>query len=271
MNPYVLFKQDCVREIASQGEDKNIAQLTSDWINQSTVNKYSYHFEYMGRPIIQYPQDMIAIQELIWQVKPDLIIETGVAHGGSLIMSASMLTMIEYAEAVAGNTVLNPAKPSRKVIGIDIDIREHNKNLIQSHPLSNKIELIQGSSIDPKIVNQVKEKSNCAKKIMIFLDSNHTHDHVLAELEAYAPLVSKGSYCVVFDTIIEDMPNESFSNRPWGVGNSPKTAVFSYLKLLQEEGRLALDGDPLLLNIDTNIDNQLLISVAPQGYLLRQF
>ncbi len=205
----------------------------------------------------QYPQDMVAMQELIWQVKPDLIIETGIAHGGSLILSASMLALIDYCDAVKSGQPLDPKDSRRRVLGIDIDIRSHNRSAIEAHPMAHKIDMIQGSSIDPEIITQVREYAKGYERILVCLDSNHTHDHVLAELKAYAPLVSKESYCVVFDTIIEDMPAEMFPDRPWGPGNNPKTAVWEYLKTHSE------------FNIDKSIDNKLLISVAPDGYLRR--
>lgn len=221
--------------------------LTAMWMEKSVEAKYSYNFTWMGRPIIQYPQDILAIQELIWSIQPDLIIEAGIAHGGSLIFSASMLEL----NAVCGG-------PSDAyVLGIDIDIREHNRKAIESHPLSKRITMIEGSSIDPDIVNQVLAASQGKQSVMVLLDSNHSGDHVLSELEAYAPLTTVGSYCVVFDTVIEDLPAESNADRPWGPGNSPKTAVHKYLETHDE------------FTVDGTIDARLLISVAPGGYLLR--
>ncbi|RME58719.1 cephalosporin hydroxylase [Candidatus Parcubacteria bacterium] len=228
-----------------------------DFIFTTLKDKYSYNFEWLGRPIIQYPQDMAAMQELIWAVKPDLIIETGIAHGGSLIFSASMLTLLDVCEAIEKGEVFDPGKSRRKVIGVDIEIRPHNREAIEKHPMSHRIEMIEGSSVDPEIVAKVKEKAKGHERVLVCLDSNHTHDHVLAELEAYAPLVSKESYCVVFDTIIEDMPEGSFPDRPWDKGNNPKTAVWEYLKTHPE------------FEIDTFIQNKLLITVAPDGYLKR--
>jgi cephalosporin hydroxylase len=223
----------------------------------STPAKYSYNFSWMGRPIIQYPQDIVAVEELIWKVQPDLIIETGIAHGGSLILSASILALIEYSEAVAEGTTLDPAKPKRRVLGVDIDIRAHNKVAIEAHPMHQRIKMIQGSSIADDIIGQIKDYATGFKKIMVFLDSNHTHDHVLAELKAYAPLTSVDSYCVVFDTIVEDLPDGLYPDRPWSRGNNPKTAVWSYLKSNSD------------FVIDKDIENKLMISVAPDGYLKR--
>jgi cephalosporin hydroxylase len=202
---------------------------------------------------------MVAMQELIWNIKPDLIIEAGIAHGGSLILNASMLAMLDMCEAVEAGNVIDPKKSKRKVIGIDIDIREHNREAIEAHPMASRIQLLQGSSIDVHIIEQIKKIAVDYKKILICLDSNHTHEHVLAELKAYAPLTSVGSYCVVFDTIIEDMPKEMFPDRPWGPGNNPKTAVWDYLKTHPE------------FEIDKSIQNKLLITVAPDGYLKKIF
>jgi cephalosporin hydroxylase len=223
----------------------------------STPAKYSYNFSWMGRPIIQYPQDIVAVEELIWKVRPDLIIETGIAHGGSLILSASILALIEYSEAVERGITLDPAKPTRHVLGVDIDIRAHNKAAIEAHPMHHRIKMIQGSSIAADIIQQIKDFATGFKKIMVFLDSNHTHDHVLAELQAYAPLTSMDSYCVVFDTIVEDLPDGLYPDRPWSRGNNPKTAVWDYLKSNSD------------FVIDKDIENKLLISVAPDGYLKR--
>ena len=251
------FKRDGIKELAIQGSDPALAQLSLEWVRSANALKYSYHFEWLGRPIIQYPQDMIAMQELIWSVKPDLIIEMGIAHGGSLILSASMLALLDYDEAVQSGTPLDPKASHRRVLGVDIDIRPHNRAAIESHPMAHKIDMIQGSSIDAEIISQVHEYAEQYSRILVCLDSNHTHDHVLAELEAYAPLTSKGSYCAVFDTIIEDLPDEMFPDRPWGPGDNPKTAVWEYLKTHPE------------FEIDKSVDHKLLISVAPDGYLKR--
>lgn len=237
--------------------DNTLKSATKAFMDASIAAKYSYPFTWLGRPIIQYPQEIVGVQELIFAVKPDLIIETGIAHGGSLILSASLLAMLDYADAVERGEVLDPAKPKRTVLGLDIDIRAHNRAAIEAHPMSSRIEMIEGSSIDPEIIARVHERARTAGRVMVFLDSNHTHDHVLAELEAYAPLVSPGSYCVVFDTIVEDLPKDMFPDRPWGPGNNPKTAVWQYLKSHPE------------FEIDKGIENKLLITVAPDGYLKR--
>ena len=256
MNEIEKFESDCKKEISLMGKNEEIKILSNKYLKKLNKLKYSYHFEHLGRPIIQYPQDIVALQEIIWKVKPDLIIETGIAHGGSLILSASMLAMIDVTEAMESNITLNPNKSKRKVIGIDIDIREHNRIEIEKHPMSSMIQMIQGSSTDSKIVQKVKDIAKNYKKIMICLDSNHTHEHVLNELNAYANLTSINSYCVVMDTVIEDIGDDyDWADRGWKVGNNPKTAVFEFLKKNND------------FIIDKSIDDKILISVAPDGYL----
>lgn len=241
----------------SSNQESESVSFTAQWMQDSIRKRYSYNFSFLGRPIIQYPQDMVAMQELIWNIKPDLIIETGIAHGGSLIMSAAMLSLLDYCDCVEKGEVLNPAEPKRKVLGIDIDIREHNRKAIEEHPMSHRISMLEGSSIADDIIKQATNLAGGFEKVLVCLDSNHTHDHVLAELNAYAPLVSVGSYCVVFDTIVEDLPASLYPDRPWGPGNNPKTAVHEFLKTKSH------------FEIDHSIDAKLLISVAPDGYLKR--
>jgi cephalosporin hydroxylase len=247
MSPYDKFKEEGRSEIAAQGSDEALNQATRDWMNRANARKYSYHFEWMGRPVIQYPQDILAMQELIWSVQPDLIVETGIAHGGSLIFMASMLEL---------NAVCGGPKDAR-VLGVDIDIRAHNREAIEAHPMARRITMIQGSSIDPAVIAQVHAQARGRQRVLVSLDSNHTHAHVLAELEAYAPLTSVGSYCVVFDTVIEDMPAEMFPDRPWGPGDNPKTAAVEYLRRHPE------------FVVDKAMDHKLLVTVAPDGYLKR--
>lgn len=247
MSEYQKFKQECAEEIDALGQDKELAGLTRQWMDRANQGKYSYHFEWLGRPIIQYPQDIVAMQELIWAVQPDLIIETGIAHGGSLIFSASMLAL----NAACGGP------QDAHVLGLDIDIRAHNRAAIEAHPLANRITMIQGSSIAPEIIAQVHQFAANYKRILVCLDSNHTHDHVLAELEAYAQLTSVGSYCVVFDTVIEDMPADMFPNRPWGPGNNPKTALRAWITKHPE------------FVVDRSVEHKLLATVAPEGFLKR--
>jgi cephalosporin hydroxylase len=217
----------------------NLQELTNQWFVESCKYKYSYNFSWMGRPIIQFPQDIMAMQEIIWQVKPDLIVETGIAHGGSLIFYASMLELIGEGQ----------------VLGIDVDIRQHNRVEIEQHPMFKRIIMIEGSSIDEEIAKQVYDLAKGKSRILLVLDSNHTHDHVLKELELYSPLVTKDSYLVVFDTVVEDMPEDFFPDRPWGKGNNPKTAVWEFLKTNKR------------FKVDKDIEAKLLITVAPDGYL----
>lgn len=252
------FDKEVTNRIGSYASNEGLCRAGVNFMLVSTEPKYSYNFSWQGRPIIQYPQDMVAMQELIWSIKPDLIIETGIAHGGSLIFSASMLALLDMCNAIEAGTTLDPKNSKRKVLGIDIDIRAHNRAAIEAHPMASRIQMIQGSSIAPEIIVQVKEFAQGYNRILVCLDSNHTHDHVLAEIEAYAPLTSAGSYCVVFDTIIEDMPAGMFPDRPWGQGNNPKTAVWEYLKTHPE------------FEIDKSIQHKLLITVAPDGYLKRK-
>jgi cephalosporin hydroxylase len=247
MNEIKKFEDERKDRILSNENNAVLNNSATKFMDETLKAQYSYNFSWLGRPIIQYPQDMIAFQEIVWEVKPDLIIETGIAHGGSLILSASMLTLLEATGQIKEG----------KVLGIDIDIRSHNREAIEKHPLSSKITMFEGSSIDDEMIQKVKEFAKQGKKILVALDSNHTHDHVLAELNAYAELVSVGSYCIVFDTIIEDMPENSFPDRPWDKGDNAKTAVWEFLKSNNN------------FEIDKSIENKLLISVAPDGYLKR--
>lgn len=257
MAPIAKHHREVAENIRMLGEDQPLWASTVNWVIKANSHNYTYNFNFLGRPIIQFPQDMVAMQELIWKIKPDLIIETGIAHGGSLMLSASMLAMLDMCEAIDTGATIDPKQSKRKVLGIDIDIRAHNREAIETHPMASRIEMIQGSSIAPDVVEQVQKIAKGYERVMVCLDSNHTHEHVLAELEAYAPLTSVGSYCVVFDTLVEDMPADMFSDRPWGPGDSPKTAVWEYLKEHSE------------FEIDKHIHNKLMITVAPDGYLKR--
>lgn len=239
-NEIVKFQKEVSDNIQKLSNDTDLLALSKIWMRETSPYKYDYNFSWLGRPIIQLPQDILAMQELIWAIKPDLIIETGIAHGGSLIFSASIL------ELLGGHG---------QVLGIDIDIRKHNKKEIEKHPMFKRITMIEGSSVDQEIVKKVYSFAKGKKKILVMLDSLHTHDHVLNELVAYSPLVHAGSYLVVFDTIIEDLPENFFPDRPWGKGNNPKTAVREFLK----------KNDRFV--VDKNIESKLLITVAPEGYL----
>ena len=238
-------------------KNKNFTEIAQKFMIESVKNKYSYNFSWLSRPIIQYPQDIINIQELIWDLKPDCIIETGIAHGGSVIFNASLLCLLELENAINENDVFDHTNPLRKVYAVDIDIREHNLNEINNHFLKNRIELFEGSSIDKKIFNKIKESVRGFKKILVILDSNHSHDHVLNELKLYSDLVSKDSFCIVMDTIIDDLPKSLSPDRPWGPNNSPKSAVKEFLKTNK------------LFQIETKFEEKALITVAPSGFLKR--
>ena len=240
MSEVARFIAEVQENIEGLRADTEVRQATRDWVAAIAPHKYTYNFTWLGRPIIQFPQDLAAMQEIIWATKPDLIIETGIAHGGSLIFHASMLQLL-------GN--------HGRVLGVDIDIRNHNRVEIEAHPMFERIEMIQGSSIDDSIADQVRAISNDAKRVMVVLDSNHTHAHVERELELYAPLVTKDCYLMVCDTLIQDMPAGSFPDRPWDKGDNPATAVEAFLS---ETDRF---------EVDAAIDAKLQISVAPGGYL----
>ncbi|HSZ83281.1 MAG TPA: cephalosporin hydroxylase family protein [Polyangia bacterium] len=233
------FAEERRRDAAAMDADVELKQLSRNWFDKSYRYRYSYNFTWLGRPIIQYPEDIVAIQELLWRVQPDLVVETGVAHGGSLILSASILALLGRGS----------------VIGIDVDIRKHNREAIEAHPLAKGIQLIEGSSTDDKVVADVFRRAAKAERIVVFLDSNHTHEHVRRELELYSPLVRKGSYLVVFDTVIEEMPDAAFSDRPWARGDNPMTAVREFLKLNPR------------FSVDEEFEQRLPFSVAPSGYL----
>jgi len=241
MNPIEQFKLERKKNINKVGQNKKLKKIALNFFINSWRQKYSYNFDWLGRPIIQIPQDIVALQEIIWETKPDLIIETGIAHGGSLIFYASMLELIGRGE----------------VLGIDVDIREHNKKEIEKHKMAKRIKMIEGSSTDEKVVKEVEKIGKRHKKVMVCLDSLHTHSHVLRELELYSQFVSKGSYLVVFDTIIEYMPKGFFKDRPWDKGNNPATAVRTFLKNNKD------------FVIDREIENKLLITSAPSGFLKR--
>ncbi len=251
------FMKELADRIAAAPSNGPLQEATRSFLLRSVDAKYSYNFFWLSRPIIQYPQDIVAMQELIWSVRPDLIIETGIAHGGSLILSASLVALLDLCDATVAGETLDPRKPRRRVLGVDVDIRAHNRTAIEAHPLAARIDMIQGSSIAADVIARVKDIAAGYKRVLVCLDSNHTHEHVLAELTAYAPLTTQDSYCVVFDTVIEDLPSSTFPDRPWGPGNNPKTAVHEFLKTHPE------------FVIDKSIEQQLLVTVAPDGWLKR--
>lgn len=269
MDQIQQFREEVESNISGLAADKDLQALSRIWVREVTPHKWAYNFTWLGRPAIQFPTDAWALQEIIWATRPDLIIETGIAHGGSLLNSASMLCLLDYADAVMGNGKLDIRQSSRKVLGIDIDIRPHNRQAITEHPLAHKIQMLEGSSIDSGVIEKVQQIAAQHARVMVCLDSNHTHDHVLAELEAYAPLVSAGCYCCVFDTLIEDMPDSMFNERPWRQGNNPKTAVWAFQQRLNTDEIMAADGRRLIFEIDKKLESKLQITVAPDGYLKR--
>jgi cephalosporin hydroxylase len=234
------FQLECRANAARMSQDTTLLELSQGWIEATSEHKYSYNFRWLGLPIIQLPQDVLMLQELIWGVRPDLIIETGVARGGGTIFYASMLELI-------GGT--------GRVMAIDVDIRPHNRSALEEHPLFHRIELVEGSSVDAEVTDRAAHAAQAAERVMVVLDSNHTHEHVLAELRGYGPLVTRDSYLVVFDTVIEKLPEETFRDQPWGRGDNAATAVRQYLS---EQDRF---------EVDSEIDARLLISHAPGGYL----
>jgi cephalosporin hydroxylase len=239
VDPMREFAQAKRKNIKGLGESKEARELAHRFMRETAPFRYTYHFEWLGRPILQLPQDIVALQEIIWRVRPDVVVETGIAHGGSLVLSASIL------ELLGGD---------RRVIGIDVDIRPHNRIEIERHPLARRIEMIEGSSTDPEVVARVQQSARGAR-VVVILDSDHTHAHVLKELELYSPLVGLGSYLVVLDTVIDDMPEDLLSDRSWGPGNNPKTALREFLATNSR------------FEIDRDIGDKLLLTVAPEGYL----
>jgi cephalosporin hydroxylase len=268
-DPAAAFQKQVADNIRKIGEDRAFLGLSNIWNREAIRHSYALNFSWLGRPVMQTPLDLYTYQELIWACRPDLIIETGIAHGGSLVMSASMLALLDYCDAVQNGGAFDPKASRRKVVGIDIDIRAHNRAAIDAHPLRHKIELIEGSSVAPETTSRIADQARGYDRIMVFLDSNHTHEHVLAELELYAPYVSQGSYCVVWDTGVEDLPDGMCADRPWGKGNNPKTAVWEYMRRLTGEARTARDGDALRFEYDHTIEHKLVITASPDGFLKR--
>lgn len=240
MSDMKAFLESLPEQLREMRAESPLQALSKLWLIEATRARYAYQLTWMDRPIIQLPQDMVAMQEIIWRTRPEVIVETGVAHGGSLVYYASLL------ELVGGEGF---------VVGVDIEIRAANRQAVENHPMKHRIRLIEGSSIHPEIVSQVHDACRGKSRVLVILDSMHTHEHVLAELEAYSPLVRKEGYLAVFDTAIEDVPDDCFPDRPWGVGNNPKTAVHAFL------------GNNSRFQIDKEIESKLMITVAPDGYL----
>jgi len=243
MDPVDEFKSERKKDIDDMYLDKELKKKSLDWMIHADRYKYTYNYTWLGRPIIKYPNDMVVMQELIWEIKPDLIIETGIAHGGSIIFSASMLELIGARDS--------------EVLAIDIDIRKHNRVEIEKHPLFKRICLVEGSSISSEVIQKVKSVASRHKVVMVILDSLHTHEHVLKELELYTPFVSKGSYIIVPDTFIQFFPKGYYSNRPWDVGNNPFTALKEFLSKNED------------FKVDLEICKKAMITEAIDGYVKR--
>lgn len=241
MDPIEQFAQERDQRIRAQGNNEQLQSAARTFRQESIGSQYSYNFSWMGRPIIQYPQDLMALQEIVWTIQPDLVIETGIAHGGSLIFYASLLELIGKGE----------------VLGLDVEIRPHNRKAVETHPMAGRIAMLEGDSTAADIAKQVAERAKGKECVLVCLDSNHTHEHVLQEMELYGPLVTPGSYMVVLDTVIEDLPDDFYDNRPWSRGNNPRTAVRQYLESNDH------------FTVDQSVDDKLLISVAPGGYIKR--
>lgn len=233
------FEIENRQQASAQHDDCDLQRKALDLLIQSDKYGYTYHWTWLGLPIIQLPPDINATQEIIWQNKPDVIIETGIAWGGSVVMYASIQQLVGKGKTIAVDRVL-PQK---------------NIDAIMGYPFSDRIHLLHGSSTDPEIIEAISAMIEPDDSVMVLLDSNHTHDHVLAELRLYGPLVSPGQYLIVSDTIIEDIPVQEHRARPWGPGNNPKTALQEYLR---ESDRF---------EEDTYINEKLLTTFTPNGYM----
>lgn len=244
----IQFQKEKEQDIRAMTQDKNTKRIGRLFMDHVTDYKYGYYFTWMGRPIIQHPQDMVALQEIVMEVQPDLIIETGIAHGGSLVFSASMLELLD---------IYTPdSEVRREVVGVDIEIRPHNRVAIEAHPMYRKITMLEGSSTAEDIVAQVRAIAKRHKRIIVLLDSCHTEEHVLREMELYGPLVSVGSYLVAYDTLVE-FDDKLHTDRPWGKGDNPYTAVQRFLKTHAE------------FEVDGAIEQKYVITSNPGGWLKR--
>ena len=247
MNDELEFAGAVRSRIAAQGKNINLVTSAGKFLEAGLKTKYIYNFSWLGRPIIQTPQDIVALQEVVFRTKPDVIIDIGIARGGSIVFFASMLEL----DALYGGNV------DATVLGIEIDLRCQNRDAIKDSPLPKRIELIDGSSLSPEVISQVAGYIRNKKTVMVCLDSLHTHAHVLAELDVYSKFVTSGAYCIVFDTSIEGMDDSLFEDRPWKTGNSPGSAVKEFLSR----------EDDFLIN--ECINDQLIITMNKNGYLKR--
>lgn len=231
-----------LRRYVNTREDKNTKELEEiglKWVKVLTENRLHYEIDWLGVPVIQTPEDLILMQELIFKVQPDFVIETGIAHGGGLIYYASLMELLSKG----------------KVIGIDIEIREHNRKVIEAHPLFKRIEMIEGDSTSEETIQKIRKKIPGNSKVIVCLDSDHTKSHVLKELELYKSFIIPGGYFVVFDTIISKLAKQVTAERQY-INNSPKEAVDEFLK---KYNNFEIDKD----------FNKLFVSCSPDGYLRR--
>lgn len=233
------FEAMKLQTAAEMATDAELNRRALDVSIDADRYSYSYQWTWLGLPIIQMPPDIVATQEIIWSCRPQLVIETGVARGGSAILSASILEILGEG----------------RVVAVDIDVRAHNRAAIEEHPLAHRIDLVQGSSVDPDVVAQVAALAAGLDRVMVILDSNHTHEHVLAELEAYAPMVTEGQFLIVADTAIEHIPVQDHRPRPWAPGNSPASALDDYVARHPR-----FEADP-------HVNAKLLMTSSPGGYL----
>jgi cephalosporin hydroxylase len=237
LNEFYRLRADSISELS---RSQDLQDMGVKLMRDSAPHRYAYNFDWLGIPAIQLPTDLIAMQEIIWAYKPEVIIETGVAHGGSLVFYASMLSLL-------GNNGF--------VVGVDIEIRKHNRDVLESHPMYDKIKLVEGSSTSPDTLAKIQALVG-NRRALVILDSDHSRDHVLQELYAYEQFVAVGGYIVVMDTTLEDQPDNFIVNRPWDKLNNPKTAVREFLN--------SRAGHWLA---DRKIDGKLLMTVCREGFL----
>lgn len=243
IDPIAAFFEERQADIEQMGADQSLRDRSIAWMLHADKYKYTYNYTWMGRPIIKFPNDMVIQQEIMWNLRPDLVIETGIAHGGSIVFSASMMEMM----GIDG-----------EVVGVDIDIRSHNKDAIESHPMSKRITMYEGDSVAPAMIERVRRHTVDKRCVMVVLDSLHSHAHVYKELLSYAPMTTVGSYCILPDTFIEFFPKGYYSStRPWDVGDNPYTAMKQYLQ------------ETDLFEIDHHLTSKAMITETIDGYLKR--
>ena len=233
------FELEKNQEIQRALADPELLSKGRDFLIHSDRYKYGYYWTWMGLPIIQMPEDIALTQEIMWETKPDFVIEAGIAWGGSLALYAAFQELQGFGQ----------------VIGIDVTIPAHNRDAIMSTPVSHRITLIEGSSSDPEVFEQISSQIPEGSNILLVLDSNHTHDHVLAELKLWSPLLQKGNFIIVSDTIVEVIPEQKHRPRPWGPGNNPMTGMQEFL---ESNGRFTSSNA---------YSDRAIVSFNPSGYL----